>query len=81
MPCITQLLCSPVLVPQITGGEGPLGLLTLKLSVKHCPNAETAILSAPAFCEIGPPWLRLLATEAVLVDGPDMVNVSKSSLS
>ncbi len=34
--CIRILLCCPVLVPQMTGGAWPLGLLTLKESVRHC---------------------------------------------
>ena len=40
--CVSILLCSPVFVPQIRGGFDPLGLVTVKESVRHCVAVDTA---------------------------------------
>ncbi len=37
-------LCSPVLAPQIVGGEGPDGFVTLKESTRHWPPFERLIV-------------------------------------
>ncbi len=73
------LLCSPELVPQILGGDGPSGLLTLNPSVRHCPNWVTPML-ALALTVTSPPLARLLVTVLVAVVGPVMTKESKSSL-
>ena len=72
---ILSLLCSPLFVPQIAGGEDPDGFVTVKVSVRHRLAVEIS-LAAPA--EITFPVA--FAKEVVKVDGPVMVKVSKSSL-
>lgn len=70
-----SLLCWPLFVPQIEGGAHPDGLDTEKLSVKQAP---AKVLGVPAMS--GCPYAVIIrgSTE---VDGPDMINWSKSSLS
>ena len=69
------LLCSPLFVPQIAGGEAPFGFVTVKVSVRHLLAVE---ISLAAVFEIIFPVA--FAKEVVKVDGPVMVKVSKSSL-
>ncbi len=75
------LLCSPVLMPQMVGGFGPSGLLTLKVSVRHCPKLDTPTLLASemALKVTEPPFGLLKPTVIMLTLGPVMVNWSNSS--
>lgn len=69
-------LCSPVLVPQITGAlEAPPGLVTVKVSVKHW--LEVLAPFPPAL--MAP--FKTFTVVVVNVLGPVMVKVLKSSLS
>ncbi len=71
-------LCSPVFIPQIVGGLGPSGVLTEKVSVRHCPKSETEIVFALAVT--APEFPLRLETELVRMLGPDIRKVSKSNL-
>ena len=69
----------------MVGGEGPSGLVTLKVSVRHWPMLATDFSGAGALVATGalvmtPDLGRRLATEDVSVLGPEMVKVIKSSL-
>ena len=72
--CVTILLCSPELVPQMTGGVVE-GEVMVKVSVWHWPLAQAAkpetVLSSPSV---------IVPMERVLVEGPEMAKVLKSSL-
>jgi len=63
-------MCSPVLVPHMTGGAFPQGLDTAKVSVWHSPR----LFPVPAAAVDGP------IVMVVTVTGFDRTNVSKSSL-
>ncbi len=78
-----SLLCSPEFTPQMVGGEGPPGLVTLKVSVRQLVISATEIRGAGAVVAIGmlftmPERGSRLATEVLTVLGPLMVKVSKS---
>lgn len=72
-----SLQCSPVLVPQMTGGALPDGLVTWKVSVRHCPSVVT---SRPF--RLTPTRLSKRASPTVVVNvlGPLMTKLLKSSL-
>ena len=72
------LLCSPVLVPQITGGVTPPGLVTANESIKHWP-CSVAGLPAATFWVAAP--LRTKLDVAVAVEGPFTMNMLKSNRS
>ncbi len=75
---LTNLLCSPVLVPQMVGGLiPPPPLVTENLSVKHWLESVT---ETSADSTTTPVMALNLVTELVLVDGPAIWNVLKSSL-
>lgn len=67
-----------MLVPQIVEGDRPLGLLTEKVSVRHCV-AGVASTPCPVACSGWP--LRISVLVTVVVDGPEITNVLKSSRS
>ncbi len=67
----------------MVGGEGPPGLVTLKVSVRQLVISATEIRGAGAVVAIGmlftmPELGSRLATEVLTVLGPLMVKVSKS---
>jgi hypothetical protein len=70
---LKKILCSPVSVPQMTGTL-ELGL-TVKVSVWHCEASEAGTPPALASPD------KILATLTVLVFGPVMTKVTKSSRS
>ncbi len=70
------LLCSPELVPQITGGVIPPED-TEKVSVRHC---EASDWMSPVLAAVSSPVLVLKA-DCEEVWGPVMTKVVKSSLS
>ena len=74
-----DLLCSPELMPQIVGGDRPLGLVTTKESVRHLEALFKSFPVVPV-----PIWpQRPLPSDACVsepVDGPVMTKVSKSNL-
>ena len=69
------LLCSPVFVPQMTGGTLPDGPVNEKESVKHCV-AELIIFPA-AVAELPPTSYPL---DKVMVFGPLITKLLKSIL-
>ncbi len=72
------ILCSPVFVPQMEGGlKPPPPLDTEKVSVRHM---EASVTDMSALSTMTPAIPLTLVTELVLVDGPAMVKVVKSSL-
>ncbi len=75
---IFVLLCWLLLTPQMVGGEVPLGLVTVKVSVRHCPLMATAPTVVATVADGLP--LLILVTEVVVVLGPAMVKEVKSSL-
>ncbi len=74
----TCLLCSPELVPQMVGGLGPSSLLTLKVSVRHWPRADTGMVPAASTT---PEFATRLATVLASAFGPVITKFSKSSRS
>ena len=69
-------ICSPVLVPHITGGAAPLGLVTLNWSVKHWVAVDTG--NAPATSNTPKADKPTDVTEVL---GPAMMKVLKSKRS
>ena len=67
-------LCSPVLVPQIWGGEFPPGLVTVNLSVRHW-DASATLLAVAARLETP---FRILLLDRDSVVGPVITKVVKS---
>ena len=60
-------------MPQMVGGEAPVGLVTEKESVRHWPDTD-----CPAFpVVVGTPFF-VKTVEVVEVDGPVMVKDTKS---
>ncbi len=70
------LLCWLLLTPQMVGGEFPLGLVTVKVSVRHCPLMATAPTVVATVVDGLP--LLILVTEVVVVLGPAIVKEVKS---
>ena len=78
---VLVLLCSTVLVPQMMGGV-VVAPVTENVSVKHRVDSVTslapvAIAGIPAIAAAGTPF-SVNPTDAVLVDGPAITNVTKS---
>ncbi len=72
-----NLLCSPLLVPQMLGGlMPPPPLVTEKVSVKHWVASVT---EASADSTMTPAIFLTFVTELVFVEGPAILNVLKSS--
>ena len=76
--CLKIILCSPVLIPQIIGGEIPFEFDTEKVSVRHWVAAETGM---PLAATVTGTPLSIAATVVDNVDGPDITKVLKSNLS
>ncbi len=55
-----------------------MGLLTLKVSVKHCVNGVKEIVAA--LTVMSPEFFLRLVTDVVEVLGPEMMKESKSNL-
>ena len=87
------LLCCPVLVPQILGGVGPLGLVTENESVRHWVAVDTAFplglgykhsvwksqKKSHSYLLILTLPIKVLVTESVMVDGPAITKELKSN--
>ena len=71
---IDNLLCCPLLVPQMTGGTLPAGPVNEKVSVRHCVAVLTAF---PAAVAVLPPTSHPL--DKVIVVGPAITKLLKSS--
>lgn len=74
---LSFILCSPVLMPQIAGGDCPVGAVTEKVSVKQRDAREMAFMAPGAPTTPN----NCLLTGTVDVEGPVIINWLKSSRS